>query len=217
MQWVFPFGDPRVKGCLPPYRGFSQAATSFFVMWCLGIHHVLLECYLDQNQWIGFDLFYPQESIFKVLSSVWKRYLSPVGTNIYPQPVVLKNKKPCPTAPLTLSAMKEYTVKNCLFFLLWWEKIACNGILPASFNLYKSLTCEKPVENSKNCLLLYGLITPCQALGFLIFIVKCRRWDSNPHPLRDMLLRHARIPIPPRLHNNLKSLSLNRDKFNLFF
>ena len=28
----------------------------------------------------------------------------------------------------------------------------------------------------------------------------CRRWDSNSQLLRDMLLRHARIPIPPRRH-----------------
>jgi len=38
-QWCFdlqskrvtPFGNPRVKGCLPPNRGLSQATTSFFV------------------------------------------------------------------------------------------------------------------------------------------------------------------------------------------
>ncbi len=39
---VPPFGDPRVKGCLPPYRGLSQAATSFIVFLCQGIHHILL-------------------------------------------------------------------------------------------------------------------------------------------------------------------------------
>ena len=39
---VSPFGDPRVKGCLPPNRGFSQAATSFIVLLCQGIRHILL-------------------------------------------------------------------------------------------------------------------------------------------------------------------------------
>jgi hypothetical protein len=28
-SWVSPFGHPRIKGCLPPPRGLSQAATSF--------------------------------------------------------------------------------------------------------------------------------------------------------------------------------------------
>ena len=28
--WVFPFGDPRVKGCSAPNRGLSQPSTSFF-------------------------------------------------------------------------------------------------------------------------------------------------------------------------------------------
>jgi hypothetical protein len=28
--WVFPFGDPRVKGCSAPHRGLSQPSTSFF-------------------------------------------------------------------------------------------------------------------------------------------------------------------------------------------
>jgi hypothetical protein len=40
--WVSPFGDPRVKGCLPPRRGLSQAATSFIDFLCQGIHHILL-------------------------------------------------------------------------------------------------------------------------------------------------------------------------------
>ena len=39
---VTPFGDPRVKGCLPPRRGFSQAATSFIVFLSQGIHHIPL-------------------------------------------------------------------------------------------------------------------------------------------------------------------------------
>lgn len=39
---VSPFGYPRVKGCLPPNRGLSQAATSFVVFLCQGIRHTLL-------------------------------------------------------------------------------------------------------------------------------------------------------------------------------
>ena len=39
---VFPFGDPRVKGCSAPNRGLSQPSTSFFGSWCQGIRHVLL-------------------------------------------------------------------------------------------------------------------------------------------------------------------------------
>lgn len=39
---VTPFGNPRVKGCLPPNRGLSQAATSFIVFLCRGIHHIHL-------------------------------------------------------------------------------------------------------------------------------------------------------------------------------
>ena len=41
-RWVPPFGNPRVKGCLPPYRGLSQAAASFIVFLSQGIHHTLL-------------------------------------------------------------------------------------------------------------------------------------------------------------------------------
>jgi hypothetical protein len=36
------FGDPRIKGCLPPNRGLSQAAASFVGFLCQGIHHILL-------------------------------------------------------------------------------------------------------------------------------------------------------------------------------
>ena len=39
---VSPFGNSRVKGCLPPHRDLSQAATSFIVFLCQGIHHILL-------------------------------------------------------------------------------------------------------------------------------------------------------------------------------
>ena len=39
---VSPFGDSRIKGCLPPHRDLSQAATSFIVFLCQGIHHIPL-------------------------------------------------------------------------------------------------------------------------------------------------------------------------------
>ena len=42
IKGVSPFGDLRVKGCLPPYRSLSQAATSFVVFLCQGIHRILL-------------------------------------------------------------------------------------------------------------------------------------------------------------------------------
>jgi hypothetical protein len=41
-EGVSPFGDLRVKGCLPPHRSLSQAATSFIVFLCQGIHHIPL-------------------------------------------------------------------------------------------------------------------------------------------------------------------------------
>ena len=45
---VSPFGDPRIKACLPAPRGLSQVTTSFFGSYCQGIHHVLLEtCLTD--------------------------------------------------------------------------------------------------------------------------------------------------------------------------
>ena len=39
---VYPFGDPRVKGCSTPHRGLSQSSTSFIGSRCQGIHHVPL-------------------------------------------------------------------------------------------------------------------------------------------------------------------------------
>src|SRR6201996_5929114 len=39
---VFPFGDPRVKGCSAPHRGLSKPSTSFIDSWCQGIHRKLL-------------------------------------------------------------------------------------------------------------------------------------------------------------------------------
>ena len=38
--WVSPFGNLRIKGCLPPPRSLSQAATSFIGFLCRGIHHL---------------------------------------------------------------------------------------------------------------------------------------------------------------------------------
>ena len=39
---VSPFGYLRIKGCLPPPRSFSQAATSFIGFLCRGIHQYTL-------------------------------------------------------------------------------------------------------------------------------------------------------------------------------
>ena len=41
-DWVSPFGNPRLKGCLPPNRGLSQAAASFIGSPYWGIHHMPL-------------------------------------------------------------------------------------------------------------------------------------------------------------------------------
>lgn len=38
-DWVFPFGDPRIKACLTAPRGLSQPATSFIALRSQGIHH----------------------------------------------------------------------------------------------------------------------------------------------------------------------------------
>ena len=39
---VSPFGNPRIKACLPAPRGLSQATTSFIASYHLGIHHARL-------------------------------------------------------------------------------------------------------------------------------------------------------------------------------
>ena len=39
---VSPFGNPRIKACLPAPRGLSQATTSFVASYHLGIHHARL-------------------------------------------------------------------------------------------------------------------------------------------------------------------------------
>ena len=39
---VSPFGNPRIKACLPAPRGLSQAATSFVACCRQGIHHMHL-------------------------------------------------------------------------------------------------------------------------------------------------------------------------------
>ena len=42
LQWVSPFGNPRVKACLAANRGLSQLTTSFIAFLCLGIHRTPL-------------------------------------------------------------------------------------------------------------------------------------------------------------------------------
>ena len=44
LHGVSPFGYLRIKGCLPPPRSFSQAATSFIGTFCLAILRMLLWC-----------------------------------------------------------------------------------------------------------------------------------------------------------------------------
>ena len=41
-EWVSPFGNCRVKACLPARRHLSQATTSFIAFYRQGIHHVRL-------------------------------------------------------------------------------------------------------------------------------------------------------------------------------
>ena len=38
--WVSPFGNPRIKVCLPTPRSLSQATTSFIAFSCQGIHQM---------------------------------------------------------------------------------------------------------------------------------------------------------------------------------
>ena len=42
LQWVSPFGNPRVKACLAANRGLSQLTASFIAFLCLGIHRTPL-------------------------------------------------------------------------------------------------------------------------------------------------------------------------------
>ena len=42
LQWVSPFGNPRVKACLAAHRGLSQLTTSFIAFSCQGIHRAPL-------------------------------------------------------------------------------------------------------------------------------------------------------------------------------
>ena len=42
LQWVSPFGNPRVKACLAAHRGLSQLTTSFIAFLCQGIHRTPL-------------------------------------------------------------------------------------------------------------------------------------------------------------------------------
>jgi hypothetical protein len=41
-RWVSPFGNPRIKACLPAPRGLSQATTSFIAFYRQGIHRMRL-------------------------------------------------------------------------------------------------------------------------------------------------------------------------------
>ena len=41
-RWVSPFGNPRIKACLPAPRGLSQATTSFIASYRLGIRRMRL-------------------------------------------------------------------------------------------------------------------------------------------------------------------------------
>jgi hypothetical protein len=43
LDWVSPFGHPRITARLPAPRGLSQAPTSFIGSWCQGIHRVPLK------------------------------------------------------------------------------------------------------------------------------------------------------------------------------
>src|SRR2546421_12824499 len=43
LDWVSPFGNPRITARLPAPRGLSQAPTSFIGSWCQGIHRVPLK------------------------------------------------------------------------------------------------------------------------------------------------------------------------------
>ena len=42
VEWVFPFGNLRVKACLSAYRSLSQITTSFIALCRQGIHHMRL-------------------------------------------------------------------------------------------------------------------------------------------------------------------------------
>ena len=67
---VTPFGDLRIKGCLPPPRSLSQAATSFIGTFCLAILHMLLKMlynhsYLRVIYFRGIIFFLYRSSIVK--------------------------------------------------------------------------------------------------------------------------------------------------------
>ena len=68
MDWVSPFGDLRIKGCLSPPRSLSQIAASFIGSQCLGIHHTPLilqplkhQCSIDWcrsvSSWLLCDVY----------------------------------------------------------------------------------------------------------------------------------------------------------------
>src|SRR3954454_12073143 len=46
LDWVSPFGHPRITAWLPTPRGLSQAPTSFIGSWCQDIHRLpLVACH----------------------------------------------------------------------------------------------------------------------------------------------------------------------------
>ena len=59
-RWVSPFGNLRIKACLPAPRSLSQAITSFVAYHRQGIHHVhLFTCPYN------FDLSFENQSYFQ--------------------------------------------------------------------------------------------------------------------------------------------------------
>ncbi len=59
---VSPFGHLRIKGCLPPPRSLSQAATSFIGTFCLAILRMLLldalQPFINLNSCPWFSYYY---------------------------------------------------------------------------------------------------------------------------------------------------------------
>src|SRR4051812_8055336 len=50
LDWVSPFGHPRITAWLPTPRGLSQAPTSFIGSWCQDIHRLpLVACHTTKN------------------------------------------------------------------------------------------------------------------------------------------------------------------------
>src|SRR3954453_18977720 len=50
LDWVSPFGHPRITAWLPTPRGLSQAPTSFIGSWCQDIHRLpLVACHTTKT------------------------------------------------------------------------------------------------------------------------------------------------------------------------